>query len=268
MDRSNPATGNPASEVSGIDRSLGRALVYRFLSLAYRHPDGVNSAALVELRDTVRDVLARLAEFGPETREAFDALASRPTAWEREAREISHVTLFGHAPSGPCPPYEAQYGESDGPVQMPHELSDIGAFYRAFGLEPSPRSGERVDFIAVESEFLSFLCQKQAYAEESGDSALAGAAVDGQRRFFRDHLGRWAPAFGRRVLREINAGFHHDLARFTIAWIADEGKRFGVATGAEGLPLRAAIEERDACFDCPHAQTSPYAPAQGAPFEV
>ncbi len=253
---------DPLAEES---RALARAVAYAFLSAAYRYPDDPAAAGLRRLADAVPESLALLSDFGEDAGRRFAELVRM--AGSLESREAEHTRVFGHAPEGKCPPYEGLYGDTEEGLQMPHELSDLMAFYRAFGLELSPRARERVDFVAVESEFLAFLCRKQAYAEEVQDAALAAISVDAQRKFLRDHLGRWVPAFARRVIQQAGGGFFRDLAHFTLAFVLDECRRLGVQPGADHLRMRVAVPERDACFDCPHAVGSAE-PAAGAAFPV
>ncbi len=254
MDASHPtsaASGVPSEE----DRALARALVWAYLSSAWRYPGERSLADFVRFEAAVPSALPALDGLGSEAGSRWTALVG--TAPCREDRESAYTRLFGHAPEGTCPPYEGQYGESEEGLQMPHELGDIAAFYRAFGLESSTRAKERVDYIAVECEFLSFLCRKQAYGEEIGDATLAAIAVDAQRKFTKEHLGRWVPAFTRRVLQQSSGGFFTHLAHFTLAFVGDECKRLGIQPGADHLRLRVAVPERDGCFDCPQAVGNP-----------
>lgn len=246
-----PAPQSPLA--SDDERALARAVVYRFLSAAYRYPDDAATLQLRAFRPALHDAVEVLDEFGSDAPARFRDLETVPTGWLSEARQEGHIQVFGHAPEGPCPPYEGQYGDHEETLQMPHELSDLGAFYRAFGLKISERAHERVDSVAVECEYLSFLCEKQAYAERSGDPTLAGLCVDGQRKFLHEHFGRWVPALTRRMMKRAGAGFHFELARFTLAFVTDESRRLGVPLGSDHLRLRVAVEERDACFDCPKA---------------
>ena len=238
------------------EQSLARALIYRFLAAGYRYPEGGATNAIHEQSQAISEALAvlhdssdhRLAERLGE----LVGAAGKDTPAELEKE---YVSLFSHAVQGLCPLYEAEYGESDERLQQPHELSDLGAFYRAFGLKLGGGVHERVDFVAVECEFAAFLCVKQAYAEEHGDAALAELTMDAQQKFLRDHLGRWTPALARRIIDQSgDDSFYNALARFTLAYLTDDCKRLGVTPGKEHLKLRLPLAEADACLSCPMAQ--------------
>src|SRR5262249_19123474 len=124
---------------------------------------------------------------------------------------------------------------------------------RAFGLEVTPDAGERQDHICLELEFMSVLAAKEAFALEHqlDDEALALCA-DTNRKFLREHLTRWAPAFTRRLARMTGAeGTLGVLANLTRAFVAVECARYGVIPGGQDLLLRpvdAAAESL--CASC------------------
>ncbi len=156
------------------ERSLARGLIYRFIAGAYRHPEPDTLSAIQGQEQGISEALAVLSDSSDGgLPERFGNLLNAARENTPDALERDYVLLLGHVVQGPCPPYETEYSESDERLQQPHELSDLSAFYRAFGLKLGGGIHERVDFIAVECEFAAFLCCKQAYAEEHGDSALA-----------------------------------------------------------------------------------------------
>ena len=119
------------------DLALCRSLLYEALSLGFRLPTQHTCE-----RQTDASALAEAAAFidshqktdlaRPTLRLAADQIDNTPasllTAYER---------LYGHTVRGPIPPYETEYGD-DTMFQKPHEMSDIAAFLRAFGLASPP----------------------------------------------------------------------------------------------------------------------------------
>ena len=74
---------------------------------------------------------------------------------------------------------------------------------------------------------------------------------DAQKKFLREHLGRWTPAFARRLTAATNEPTLRALAEFTRAFIESECARFGVNPGSEELSLRPVDETADrACDSC------------------
>ena len=264
-----PGADDPSLSTTD-EASLGRALIYRFLATGYRYPEAESIGTLCEqghgipealaavgdsAADDLSEQLSRLQDTASQDTASQDT-ASQDTAPDGTMDDLAteYVAMFGHAVRGACPLYEAEYGESDERLQQPHELSDLSAFYQAFGLELSADVRDRVDFIAVECEFMAFLCLKQAYAEEHNKADLAAIAVDAQRKFLHDHLGRWAPAFARRVLERTDHALYRPLAQLTLTFVIDDCRRLDVAPGDENLRLRLPLKEADACQTCPMAK--------------
>lgn len=84
-----------------------------------------------------------------------------------------------------CPAYETTYLDA---FARPRELADIAGFYHAFGVRSS---GEREDHLAVECEFLAFLCVKEALALASELEDEAARCRDARAAFLADHVGAW-----------------------------------------------------------------------------
>ena len=244
---------NPSATLD--EQALARGLIYRFVAGAYRYPDSGTRDTVRQQDRAISEALAALADSSD--RRLSECLADLQAAAQTstaETLESDYISLFGHAVQGRCPLYEAEYSESDERLQQPHELADLSAFYRAFGLKLGKGVQERVDFLAVECEFMAFLCVKQAYAQEHGDAELAAITVDAQRKFLHDHLGRWAPACTRRIIDQSDETFYNSLARFTLAYVIEDCQRLDVTPGSEHLKLRLPLKEADACLSCPMAQ--------------
>ncbi len=239
------------------ERSLARGVVYRFIAAAFRYPEPDTWSAFREQERAMSEAVAVLSE-GSDGRlaERFAELKQEAERSTSDVLESDYVSLFGHAVRGRCPLYEAEYGEGDERLQQPHELSDLFAFYRAFGLTLGEGLGERVDFIVVECEFMAFLSVKQAYAEEHEDEALAAVTLDAQGKFLRDHLGRWTPACTRKIVDQSRDSFYGLLARLTLDYVNGECQRLGVLPGKEHLKLRLPLKEADASLSCPMAERS------------
>jgi len=100
------------------------------------------------------------------------------------AAERSRLLLLGD-----CPAYETAYAH---PFSRQRELADISGFYRAFGVQIE---GERPDHLAVECEFASLLCTKEAIAGASGREEERVTTRRARAAFLSDHLGTWLPLY-------------------------------------------------------------------------
>lgn len=232
--------------------------MWEALALGFRPPDDetvarlasdegaralADAAALLDL-DGKTDLTARVLRLARR-----DGLAALENSFRR---------LFGHTPRGAVPPYETEYGE-DSLFLPAQEMSDLAAFYRAFGLTLSAGAHERSDHIACQCEFLLVLTRKEAYALERDDAALAEAAGRAARLFLRDHLGRWGPAFGGKLARSDPDGLYGALGDLFRAFVTRECARLGVAAGPELLRLRSPLPA-DAPMACGPAAELPEVP--------
>lgn len=233
---------HPAADA--LDLALARAAHARLLAMAWRTPRADWHAALLTQLPGLPACLETLDRDASRVPDLLAAAASLPDL----ARQ--HAAVVGHTVRAAATPYETEWTGWAGQPQQYHQISDIAAFYRAFGLELRA-CGERADHLAVELEFCAFLALKEAYARENGDAALERLAAEGARRFWELHLARWAPSFCRRVQRLAAAGFYAELARCTADFLRDECARLELA-GADGdlplLPMDPSVSE--SCFSC------------------
>jgi DMSO reductase family type II enzyme chaperone len=169
------------------------------------------------------------------------ALAVEP-APSLDTLRLAYTRLFGHTARGVVSPYETEYGE-DSLFAPPREMSDLGAFFRAFGLRVDAGARERPDHIACECEFLLVLARKEARAQALGDTPMWETTRAAMRAFLRDHPGRWAPAFGVSLARLDPHGFYGALGTLLAAFASAECRRLGVGAGPELLRLRSTAPD-------------------------
>ncbi|MFQ5850135.1 MAG: molecular chaperone [Candidatus Binatia bacterium] len=250
-------------EISEIDLALCRATLYNALALGFRPPAEETLARLVSRQgaDALADAAAVLdANPGSELVCAARSLVRMEAATVMEL-SASFQRLFGHTARGPVPPYETEYGP-EAIFQQPQELGDLTGFYRAFGLTLNTAEHERADHVSCECEFLSFLALKEAYALEQQDAPMLEETCKAARLFLRDHLGRFMPAFAKKLTREDQDGFYGALGNLSWRFVFQECTRLGVPVGPENLSLRPITHDRVpiACGDgaeCPLMPGSP-----------
>lgn len=227
-----------------IDTAICRAMLYSALALGFRPPteetitrltseEGISAladaAAVLDAKDG--SALAQAVRNLPIFNLSLAGLSS------------AYRQLFGHTARGAVPPYESEYG-SEALFQQPQELGDLMGFYLTFGLKLNETEHERPDHVSCECEFLSFLALKEAYALENGDRSMLDETRKATRLFLRDHLGRFAPAFAKRISRENPAGFYGTLGELCYAFVSQDCARIGVSVGPENLTLRPADDDR------------------------
>jgi TorA maturation chaperone TorD len=144
-------------------------------------------------------------------------------------------------------PYEGSY-EAD-PIRQGRQMSDVAAFYRAFGAETRGPIAERPDFVGCELEFLSFLELRRITALESGEEGLE--VLDAIREsFLGDHAGRWLPTFFARVAEAAPDGsMYTELAALGARAVTAELDRRGLASASLPQPLSQSVLDADT-LDC------------------
>ena len=233
------------NETIKMDRILCRATLYSALALGFRPPTdetierlaAIQNAASLQQAAAVldeRDRLGLVAMLQAVAR-AADAGASVLTS--------SYRDLFGHTVRGLIPPYETEYG-NEALFQQPQEMGDLMGFYQAFGLTVPADSHERCDHISCEFEFLSFLALKEAYALEHRELEMLVETRKATGLFLRDHVGRFLPAFAKKLGRHDRTGFYGQLANLCLAFVELESEDFNVPVGAANLGLRPADDDR------------------------
>lgn len=243
-----------------INLAIARSFLHRFLAQAYADPtpEGWRWLTSVDTLVTLRVAVATLMTPGLEAAAHQLAQALTPDAFE--SYSDTHRVCFGHAARGSCPLNEIEYGDikADGLFQ-PHRLADLAAFYRAFGLDVADDATERQDHICLELEFMTVLAAKEAYAlEHQLDAGELALCRDAEKKFLREHLGRWTPGFARRLARMADGTPLAALADFTRAFIESECARFQVPAGSEDLLLRPVDEAAESlCASCHLAQLPP-----------
>lgn len=203
---------------SPIESLATRSAVYSLLAHAFAYPDG-------ERVEAIRALAAEVTAAGLAS--PVTGLAMRAAGVTATELEPEYVGLCTLSSSPDCPTFETAYFSSD-PIQQTTRMADIAGFYRAFGVDATS-GGVRPDDLPVELEFMSFLCQKEAYAAEHLGAPRVKQAARAQRMFLGEHLGRWGAAFGRRIAGRATPGSFYQVAGLALAaWIGDECAQLGV----------------------------------------
>jgi TorA maturation chaperone TorD len=139
--------------------------------------------------------------------------------------QSEYIRVFGHAVSQECPPYEMQYGTEGGVNSQTDVLVQVGGFYDTFGFQ-MPEKGptrDRIDHISMEMQFMSFCCYREAYGIEHGHEERQISVIrSGQKKFIRNHLGRWVPLFTLFAARKAEKGIYKDLSEVLSIFIKNE----------------------------------------------
>jgi len=254
--RAQATPGSAKAPQASAPQAVARAFLYRFLAKAFEDPTPTGWAWLcsTDTHAALRSVLDDFdSALGPRLRDSAERVLAclRPEGFEPFQDDYS--AAFGHAARGRCPLNEIEYGDLKAdPLFQPHRLADLAAFYRAFGLELAPDAAERHDHLCLELEFMSVLAAKEAYALQAAlGHDLWELCRDSQKKFLREHLGRWTPAFTRQLVRTVDDGALGRLAVFIREFVEAECHAFGLTPGSEELLLRPVDEATESlCASC------------------
>lgn len=201
-----------------VSAALARSRVYAALSRGFLYPAPSLLKAMRPYAGRLREALLNV----PEAAVAAAAVKAVKAA-ARGDREREWGDLFGgQVPA--CPPFETEYTAAHIWMQT-QQMADIAGFYRAFSVDAT-ETGERVDALATELEFMHLLCLKEAIAEdESNEGAVAICRV-AQSKFLREHLCVWLPRFVARLEKAGATGFYPALAGLATAFVQADARRF------------------------------------------
>jgi hypothetical protein len=129
-------------------------------------------------------------------------------------------------------------------------MGDIAGFYRAFGVELSKDIHERLDHLSVEFEFMHFLAYKESYSRCHDGADKTEVVLDAQKKFVKNHVGRWVPLFCRMLVKKAGSGFYKHVADLMAEWMDFEAAFLGVVPQAY-----SETDYRPATFSSPEGQT-------------
>lgn len=202
---------------------VGLAAAWRLLSLGFAPPTEETLAEVESLAEGLADL-----ESSAEIADVLEAV--RDTELEEAAARYAALFRGGVFVA----PYEGSY-ELD-PTRLGRQLSDVAAFYRAFGAEAHGPGAERPDFAGCELEFLAFLELRRLAALEANEDGVE--ILHGLRdAFLRDHAGRWLPTFFADVTAAAgNAPLYRSIAAYGMSVLGWELERLGITPSP--LPRR------------------------------
>jgi putative dimethyl sulfoxide reductase chaperone len=200
--------------VDTIELLQARAVLYGAISSVFTRP--ADEKFQLFRREDFRQEVMDAANCYDETVAADPATLGHVAvtmidAYRREEKILDdeYVRVFGHTLSKKTSPYELEHLQNQEVFYKTQCLADISGFYRAFGLQVRPK--ERVDFISIEAEFLSYLVIKELAARQrQPDDDGISVVRNAQRDFLRDHFARWVVPFGTAVAEQSEAQFYRN----------------------------------------------------------
>jgi len=251
-----------------VERALNRSKLYLLVSWSQLYPEDDEFLDYVQCGEFVEDGRAALDALdtaldgiGGERaklklvllRKQFDQIekvvASECVNWQLSDLQAEHRRVFSNVITLDCPPYETLFG-NDHVFAQSQVMGDIAGFYRAFGVELSKDIHERLDHLSVEFEFMHFLAYKESYSRCHDGADKTQIVLEAQKKFVKNHIGRWVPLFCRMLVKKAGTGFYKYVADLMAEWMDFEAAFLGVAP----QPY-SETDYRPATFNSPEGQT-------------
>jgi len=251
-----------------VERALNRSKIYLLFSWSLLYPEDEEFLDYLQCGEFVEDGRAaldglRLALDGiggdrasqkiALMKKQFDQIEKLVSAecvnWQIGDLQAEHRRVFTNVITLDCPPYETLFG-NDHVFAQSHVMGDIAGFYKAFGVELSKDVHERLDHLSVELEFMHFLTYKESYSRCHDGIDKTEIVVDAQKKFIKNHIGRWVPLFCRMLAKKSDTGLFKLIADCMSEWMDFEVAFLGVTV----QPYSEA-DYRPATFNAPEGQT-------------
>ncbi|HXF93843.1 MAG TPA: molecular chaperone TorD family protein [Nitrospiraceae bacterium] len=255
-------------DTPAVERALNRSKIYLLISWSMLYPEDDEFLDYLQSGEFVEDGRLALESLrsaldgngGERAKQKIAALlkhfdsiekwiAAECINWQLSDLQGEHRRVFSNVITLDCPPYETLFG-NDHVFAQSHVMGDIAGFYKAFGVELSRDIHERLDHLSVELEFMHFLAYKESYSRCHDGADKTQIVVDAQKKFVKNHIGRWVPLFCRMLARKADSGFFKLMADVTTDWMDFEVAFLGV----NPQPY-SETDYRPATFSAPEGQT-------------
>ncbi len=193
-----------------LREALLRHTLYRFFASLHLYPNRdrlvtLQKASLELQQDgpiwsdsSLSNQFADLLEYiGGMNEETFDKV------------EEEYVKLFSVNPY--APPYESYYLDPEG-FNRSWIVIQLEKEYAGAGLNITSSFKEPPDHVAIELEFMAFLCSLEAKAHETCNENDIKTSVEQQSKFLNLHLGKWYPRLAQAVMDSpTNSLYNHTV---------------------------------------------------------
>ena len=203
-----------------LNQTMLRQVLYRFFGSLFLYPD---EELLSDIQNGTKEILNNDDLWKDQViAEKLMALTMFLESINRECRKTivdEYNRLFLVKPK--APPYESSYiklsGQSEGMI-----AAEISGIYGQAGLIVDPETNELPDHIAVELEFMSFLCEKEKIALQDGYQEGVITVQKQQQKFVDEHLACWYPKFAKQTLLETKKSLYEILTLTTFVFLKNE----------------------------------------------
>lgn len=210
-----------------------RSEVYKILAQCFSEPSKeiVKDLRGTSLTSSLKDFLEKIDLENPNFNEGNNDLETYIKKNEDLALDDLHLNLriedarlFIGPRRLPSPPYESVY-RTEGRLVMGESTVEVKKMYEKAGLQIVEQYTDLPDHIALELEFMYFLCVEEANAWKKDDKPTALKHLEMQKEFLDEHLMRWVPKFCDSVVNAAKLEFYRGLAKIAKEFIVSEQDR-------------------------------------------
>jgi TorA maturation chaperone TorD len=210
-----------------LDLLESRHSIYSFLARIYEREVTVDFLKECSAKDSPLLQMAGIEDLEKgELKRGFEELASyvrtlgnRDLAQAKLELDVEYASLFLGVVVK-THPSESAY--SSGHLIMGKLRDEVLFEYRKEGVDKINEFTEPEDHIAIELQFMAYLCRKTREALEQQEWGIALKCLDAQRKFLEKHLISWAPKLTRVILDNSNVDFYRGAARITSGFLEIE----------------------------------------------
>ena len=147
---------------------------------------------------------------------------------------VEYAGLFLGVWRVPSHPSESSY-LTEGRLVMQKPRDDVLKIYRSMGLDKAGNFVEPEDHIALELQFMTYLCEKTSTVLKDGNFLEAKECLRVQRDFLSEYLDKWVPKLAADILKSARGEFYKAVAKITKGYVAMDVQL--VAELMDNLPL-------------------------------
>lgn len=197
-----------------IELAGERAEIYRFFAALYSYQPIKEIAKSIRDKSILNAISGGGKGFKLLKKYVLEAQKIKKLKDLVEKLEVEHTALFVIPKFTEGRPYESFYLDSERKIGARVTI-EVENFMKRAGVEFTDARDELADYIAIELEFMGFLCGKEEEAWKASDKELALTYLRFERDFLRDHLGKWIEQFCNDIVGEREANFFKGVAMIT-----------------------------------------------------
>jgi TorA maturation chaperone TorD len=203
-----------------------RRLIYAFLSRMYEKEVTVEFLRELSSEDSSILRIGGLMELGDDGfRKGFEMLSGYLRSVSgRDLNEVKlelaveYANLFLGVKGKPSHPSESVYRSEDQSMYQEPRDQVLRDYWNA-GVDKVKEYTEPEDHIAIELQFMEYLCRKTVEALEKNENEEVKRYLQIQKGFIDEHLSSWVPRLTKDILEGAELDFYKGIAYITNAFV-------------------------------------------------